>query len=67
MGGFMETISLCLNLKSDDEFLPYSVPEVFNKTEHELTGIIIACAEFKPLLHPEFFWAGTEGPPPWLG
>ena len=33
MGGFIEAISLCLNLVPDDGFLPYSMPEVFNKTE----------------------------------
>ena len=56
MGGFIEAISLCLNLVPDDGFLPYSMPEVFNKTEHDFTGIIIACAEFKPVLHQEIFW-----------
>ena len=34
----------------------YSMPEVFNKTGHGLTDIT-ASAEFKPMLHPELFWA----------
>ena len=29
------------NLKPDGEFLPDSKPEVFNKTEHGLTDIVI--------------------------
>ena len=36
--------------------LPYSKPEVFNKTRHGLTDII-AWSEVKPVLHPELFWA----------
>ena len=39
---FMEAIFSCLNLKPEDIFLPYSMPEVFNKTGHGLTVIIIA-------------------------
>ena len=39
---FMGAIFSILNLKPDDEFLPYSMPEVFNKTGHCLTDIIIA-------------------------
>ena len=34
--------------------LPYSKPEVFNKTGHGFTDII-AWSEFKPVLHPELF------------
>ena len=51
----MEAIFSSLNLKYDDGFLPYSMPEVFTKTGHGLTDIIIVWAEFKPVLHPEFF------------
>ena len=50
----MEAIFSCLNLKFDDGFLLYSMHEVFNKTGHGLSGIIIAWAKFKPVLHPEF-------------
>ena len=39
---FMKAIFLCLNLKFDEGLLPYSMPEVFNKTGHGLTDIIIA-------------------------
>ena len=52
----MEVIFSCLNLKHDG-FLPYSMPKVFNKTGNGLSGIIIACACAKPILHPELFWA----------
>ena len=38
---FMVTIFSCLNLKPDDGILPYSMPDVFNKTGHSLTNIII--------------------------
>ena len=38
---FMKAILLCLNLELDDGFLSYSKPEVFNKTEHNLTDIVI--------------------------
>ena len=31
------------------------MPEVFNKTGHGLTDIVIAWDEFKAVLHPEFF------------
>ena len=50
----MEAIFSCLSLKYDDGFLPYSMPEVL-QVLHGLTDIIIAWAEFKPVLHPEFF------------
>ena len=52
-----EFLGLYLNIKPDDKFLPYSMPEVFNETEHGFTDIIIARDEFTPVLHPEFFWA----------
>ena len=32
----------CLNLKPDDEFLPYRMTEVFDKTGHGFTDIITA-------------------------
>ena len=54
---FMETIFSCLNLKPYDQFSPYSMPEIFNKTGHGLTDITIFLAEFNPVLHPDFFWA----------
>ena len=38
---FMKAILLCLNLEPDDGFLSYSKPEVFDKTEHNLTGNVI--------------------------
>ena len=49
----MKAILSCLNLKPDDEFLSYNMPELFNKTEHGLTDLVIAWDEFKPDLHPE--------------
>ena len=51
----MKAIFSCSNLKHDDGFLLYNMPEVINKTGHGLTDIIIAWAEFKPVLHPETF------------
>ena len=39
---FAKAIFLCLNLKPDDGFLPYNIAELFNKTGHGLTGIVIA-------------------------
>ena len=39
---FMEAIFSYLNLKRDDRFLPYSMPEVFDKTGHGLKDIILA-------------------------
>ena len=39
----------------DDGFLPYNMPDVFNKTGHGFTDIAIAWYEFKPVLHPEYF------------
>ena len=52
---FVKAIFSCLNLKPDDGFLPYNMPELFNKTGHGLTDIVIAWDEFKAVLHPEFF------------
>ena len=48
----MEAIFSCLGLKPDDRVLPYKMSEIFNKTEHGPTDIIIAWGEFKPVLHP---------------
>ena len=39
---FVKAIFSCLSLKPDDEFLPYNMPELFNKTGHGLTDIGIA-------------------------
>ena len=39
---FVKAIFSCLNLKPDDGFLPYNMPELFNKTGHGLTDITIA-------------------------
>ena len=52
---FVKAIFSCLNLKSDDGFLPYIMPELFNKTGPGLTDIVIAWDKFKPVLHPEYF------------
>ena len=43
---FMEAISPILNLKTDGYFLPDSLSEVFIKTGHGPTDIIIDCTEF---------------------
>ena len=37
---FLKAIFSYLNLKPDDEFLPYNMAELFNKTEHGLTDIV---------------------------
>ena len=42
-------IFLLLNLKPDDRFIPYTMPEGFSETGHGHTDIIIAWAEFKPV------------------
>ena len=52
---FVKAILSCLNLKPDDGFLPYNMPELFNKTGHGHTDIAIARDEFKLVLHPEYF------------
>ena len=38
------------------DFLPYNMPERFNKIGHCLTDIVIALDEFTPVFHPEYFW-----------
>ena len=40
---FEKAILSCLNLKPDDGFLPYNMPEFFNKTGHGLTDIVANC------------------------
>ena len=45
-----------LNLRPDDEGLPYRMPEVCNETGHGLTNIVIAWDKLKPVLHPELFF-----------
>ena len=52
----MKAIFSCLNLKPVDGFLPYNIPEVFNKTGHGLTDIVIVWDEFNPVLTPDNFW-----------
>ena len=37
----IKTIFSCLNFKSDEESLPYSMSEVSNKTVHGVTDITI--------------------------
>ena len=39
---FAKAIFSCLNLKPDDGFLPYIMPELFNITGPGLTEIVIA-------------------------
>ena len=39
---FVKAIFSCLNFKPDDGFLLYNMPELFNKTGHGLTDIVIA-------------------------
>ena len=56
---FVKAIFSWLNLKHHDGFLPYNVPQVFNKTGHGLTDIIISWDEFKPVLHLETFLEKT--------
>ena len=53
---FVKAIFSCLNPKPDDGFLPYNMPELFDKTRHGLTDIVIASDECKLDLHPEYFW-----------
>ena len=53
---FLKAIFSCLNLKPNDRSLPYNIPELFNKIGPGLTDIVIAQDEFKPVLHPEYFW-----------
>ena len=47
----MKAIFSHINLKPDDEFLTYNLPEAFDKTELGLIYIIIAWNEFKSVLH----------------
>ena len=50
----------CLNLKPDDEFLPYNMPELLNKTGHGLRNIAVAYATIKYLIHalPDLYIKG---------
>lgn len=43
----MEAIFSPWNLKPDDQFLPYNLPQIFIKSEYDLTDIIIDWTEFK--------------------
>ena len=52
----MKAMFSCLNLKPDDGFLPYNMLEHFDKTRHGLADIVITGDEFKPVMHPEYFW-----------
>ena len=38
---FVKAVFSCLHLKTDDRFLPYTMPVLFNKTEHGLRDIVI--------------------------
>ena len=38
---FVKAIFSCLNLKPDDGFLPYNMPELFNETGRGRTDIVI--------------------------
>ena len=42
VGSFVKATFSCLNFKPDDRFLPYNIPELFDKTGHGLTDIVIA-------------------------
>lgn len=44
---FLETIFTCLNRKPEAEFLLKKMPDIFVKTGHGLTDMIIDCTEFK--------------------
>ena len=53
---FVKALFSCLNFKPDDGVLPYNMPDLFSKTGHGLTDILIACDEFEPVLQSEYFW-----------
>ena len=44
---FMETIFSRINLRPDKNFLAHTMPEIFIKTGHGLTDMVIDCTEFK--------------------
>ena len=44
---FIEAVFSKINLKPDEGFLAYNMPEIFVKTGHVLTDIVIDCKEFK--------------------
>ena len=52
----VKAIFSCLNFKPDDGVLPYNISELFNKTGHGFTDTVISRDEFKPVLHPDYFW-----------
>ena len=52
---FVKATFSCLNLKPEDGFLPYNMPDDFNKTGHGFTDIVIAWCESKSVLHPDYF------------
>ena len=39
---FVKAVFSCLNLKLDNGLLPDNIPELFKKTGHDLTDIVIA-------------------------
>ena len=51
----MEVIFLCLNLKPDDGFLPYIMPDIFNKTRHGLTDIKLSELNLSKCCTQSFF------------
>ena len=53
---FVKVIFLCVNIKCDDGFLPYNMPEVFEKNKHGFADNATTWGEFKPVLHPKYFW-----------
>ena len=44
---FMEVIFSKINLRPDEAFLAYNIPEIFIRTRHELTDSVIHCRELK--------------------
>ena len=44
---FLETIFTCINLKPEAGFLLKMMPDIFIKTGHGLTDMILDCTEFK--------------------
>ena len=47
---FMKATFWCLNIKPDNGFLAYRMPEIFYKTGQGLTDIIVPWAGFKGVL-----------------
>ena len=44
---FKEAVFSKINLKPDEGFPAYNMPEIFIRTGHGLTDIVIDCTEFK--------------------